>query len=494
MTTRRSNLRAVPQTAPRAVLYLRQSVSRDDSISLELQETACRDYCARRSYTVTEVIADPGISGRTWNRPGVQRTLDLVESGAADVIVLWRWSRLSRSRKDWAVAVDRVEVAGGAIESATEPVDVSTAAGRLQRGMLAELAAWESEVKGEQWKETHARRRSKGLPHGGGYRPGYLYLEDKTYAPDPETAPLVAEAYRRFIDGVGLRTLAEWLTAVGVPSRATGTAWTHRGVGSLLDNGFAAGLLHVHDPTCGCRNADTCRRRTWIDGAHQPVITAKTWTAYRRERERRATTPRRLLTPTTTLAGLVRCGACGYGMRVKQSRGPGVYYKCETAGCPQPSSVVKARAEEAALQWLTAYAHDVEHHAALDVSDQAARVAGKAAVTRLARAVTQLDSELTKLTREYTRGVIPEAAYTATSAQLAEERSIAQAALDQAITSTPPNLPSRRDIADLVADWPTVAVATRNRICRPLLRVVVTRGAWRSDVQVVPAWEWQPPF
>ncbi len=37
----------------------------------------------------------------------------MIEDGRADVIVVWRWSRVSRNRLDWAVAVDRVKTAGG---------------------------------------------------------------------------------------------------------------------------------------------------------------------------------------------------------------------------------------------------------------------------------------------------------------------------------------------------------------------------------------------
>lgn len=490
-------LRAVPATQPRAVLYLRQSVSRDDSISLELQETACRDYCARRGYTVTEVIADPGISGRTWNRPGVQRTLDLIEQRTADVIVLWRWSRLSRSRKDWAVAVDRVEVAGGAIESATEPVDVSTAAGRLQRGMLAELAAWESEVKGEQWREAQARRRNLGLPHSGGLRPGYLY-EEKQYRPDPDTAPLVAAAYDKFIGGMGSRRLAEWLNTVQLPTRGRG-AWTFRSASRLLESGWAAGKLHVHDPQCGCPNRNgACERRIHVDGAHEPIISTRQWQAYLAEHDRRSVTPRRLLSPSTPLSGLVRCASCGYGMRTKQAgrSRSNPLYACYHPGCPAPTTVVRHRAEAAALAWLAAYATDVDQAAAIAASDSASRAAAKTSISRLARSTSQLDAEMVSLAREYARGVIPEAVYVAARDELTAEREVAERALAEASRQLGPELPERSHAADLVADWDTLPAQARNTICRNLLRVVVARGtdgARASTVTVVPAWEWTPP-
>ncbi|MFF1875969.1 recombinase family protein, partial [Kitasatospora herbaricolor] len=146
----------------RAVLYLRQSVSKEESISLDLQERAGREYCERMGYRVVGIEEDPGVSGRTWNRPGVRRVMEMIEQREAEVIVLWKWSRLSRARLDWAVAVDKVESVGGRIESATEAMDTTTSAGRLARGMLAEFAAFESERIGDVWKETLSRRLRSG--------------------------------------------------------------------------------------------------------------------------------------------------------------------------------------------------------------------------------------------------------------------------------------------------------------------------------------------
>jgi site-specific DNA recombinase len=68
----------------------------------------------------------------------------MLEHDEADVIVVWRWSRVSRNRLDWAVAVDRVEAVGGRLDSATEPFDVRTPTGRFARGTLAKFATYAS--------------------------------------------------------------------------------------------------------------------------------------------------------------------------------------------------------------------------------------------------------------------------------------------------------------------------------------------------------------
>lgn len=123
-----------------------------------LQRVACEDYCSRMGYHVIDIVEDIDLSGRLWKRRKIEQVVQRIESGEVDVIVGWRWSRFSRNRKDWAIAVDRVEAAGGRLESATEPTDTTTSTGRLARGMLAELAAFESERIGDTWRETHARR------------------------------------------------------------------------------------------------------------------------------------------------------------------------------------------------------------------------------------------------------------------------------------------------------------------------------------------------
>ncbi len=146
-------LSARPQRAGnRAVLYLRQSKKRDDSESIENQEYLGREYCSQHGYQIIDVHVDR-VTGRKWDaRPGVKATMELIESGHADVIVLWKWSRLSRSRLHWAVAADRVLASGGRIEAVTEPLDTSTAAGRFARGMMTEYAAFQSEQIGEVWR------------------------------------------------------------------------------------------------------------------------------------------------------------------------------------------------------------------------------------------------------------------------------------------------------------------------------------------------------
>ncbi|MBF4549707.1 recombinase family protein [Pseudoclavibacter sp. VKM Ac-2888] len=313
MTSRHLKAVSSATAQPRAVLYLRQSTHREESISLEVQESAARAYCSKHGYDVVAVEADPGISGRTWKRPAVQRVMSLIETREADVIVLWRWSRLSRSRLDWAVAADRCDMAGGRIESATEPNDPS-AAGRFARGVMTELAAFESERIGEGWKEAHARRVAMGVPANGKRRFGYESSRETGFTPHPIEGPILAETYRRYNSGESLYSLIEWLQA-GPTRTLRGNAWSQTTLRRVLDSGFAAGYFTRHEEL--------------LKGAHEALITEEQWQQYLEARERRRGHGGGERS-TYALSGLVRC-VCGSRMHGSRETNNRPRYRCAAA-------------------------------------------------------------------------------------------------------------------------------------------------------------------
>jgi site-specific DNA recombinase len=338
-------------TKLRAALYLRQSTFKEESISLELQETACRTYAAQQGYDVVAVESDPGISGRTFKRPGVQRVMDMVEAKDADVIVLWKWSRWSRSRLDWAVAADKVETYGGRIESATEQVDVSTSTGRLARGMLTEFAAFESERIGDTWKESHARRIKMGLPHHGLPRFGYNYTKTDGYTVDEAAGPVLREMYLRFIRGATMKELGAYAASEGFDKDA---GWRIDNTRRMLDRGFGAGYVYS--------------KGELIQGAHEAVITEAEWLAYRSRREARSGRPR-AESSDYAYSGLLRChcGARMAGSALTAHNGKRYQrYICiagQQKGYEHTASVSARHVEDAVLEWLKTVSGELDANA-----------------------------------------------------------------------------------------------------------------------------------
>lgn len=462
----------------RAVIYVRQSIAREESISLELQEAACREYARARGYTVVEVIADAGISGLKWERrPGVQRVMGMVTDRAADVVLVWRWSRLSRQRLHQAVALDTIERAGGRVESATEPFDTTTAGGEFGRDVLLAAAHFESRQKSEQWKEAHARRLTLGLPSRGGDRFGYDRDGD-TYTPNDD-APLLERMYREYLSGVGFTTIAARLNADGHRTR-TGRAWGSDGVARVLDSGFAAGLIAV----------GTRRHATHLPGIHPAIVDDTTWSAYQAARSARAGTPPRIATPKYLLTGLIVCGDCRSPMWANRlGRHTGYGYVCSrwqrTRDC-RCVTVSRAKAEAAVKEWLTTVATDVDEAARLA---EARSIATRRRDGDRERATRQLDTvraRLAKLTLGWSEGLIPDGAYATARDELTgrEAELLEQVAKAQQI-ATVTRLPAGPIARGLVADWDVLPVAeARETLTRLIDRVRVDRPTDGGPVTV----------
>lgn len=485
-----SKLRPVPETPPRAVLYLRQSVSHDDSISLELQEASCRQYCIQQGYQVVAVESDPGISGRTWKRPAVVRVMSMIEDGQADVVVLWKWSRLSRSRRDWALAADRADVAGGRIESSTEAVDIGTATGRLTRGMLVELAAFESDRIGEVWKEVHHSRLAKGLVPNGNRRFGYEWDPDEgIHKPHPVDGPALRSAYERYVAGESCWAIVQSFNRRGLTT-IKGGPWSTGMLLKVLDHGFGAGQIIWGG--------------TVYPGAHEALIGPDLWQAFLDRRAANRKVAPRSKRSQYVLSGMVKCARCD-GPMAGGMAPQGARFRCNRNrdhgktdhGC-DGGYVQMAVVEGTVLDWLRGEAENVEKVAAAAERTSAARVSAGAEIRRLTVAIARLDESLQRLTVQVAEGLVDAADYAPARDELAGRRA---ALVDQLEEASRSERRAGLDVAtvaqELLDGWDELQVDVRRTMLGELIeRVEVTTaiakggagkgGISQAQVVVVP--------
>lgn len=370
-----------------AIGYIRVSTWFEEKISDEIQKASIEDGARRRGRTIVRWIVDLDATGRNFKRK-VMEAIEAVETGAiegAREIWVWKYSRFGRNRHGIATNLARVEHAGGQLISATEEIDATTATGRFTRGMMFELAAFESERIGESWRETHELRRSHGLPATGGPRFGYLWhqreLTDgllkvaERYDPDPETAGTVLKLYEDYAyNDATFRELAEMLNEKRIynPAATKDDGWSMQALRYYLDCGFPAGFLHVHrnDVTCGqrakCRHVED--HYGYIPGAQPPILSDDLWAAYRDKRDNRKRLPPRARIAQYPYSGLAKCGLCGSGAAATNgSRGRrGYLWRCvrkysqqERNSCPG-SQVVARVLEDEVQAWLQEAAAEID--------------------------------------------------------------------------------------------------------------------------------------
>src|SRR5687768_16916433 len=105
----------------RCAIYARQSNTdldeRGESLSIESQTRACRDYVSRTGGTVAGVYADEDEKGWKASRPAFDRMLADIRAGTVDTVVLFKLSRFMRSLLDQERFVGEIAAAGGELIS-----------------------------------------------------------------------------------------------------------------------------------------------------------------------------------------------------------------------------------------------------------------------------------------------------------------------------------------------------------------------------------------
>lgn len=499
--------------------YARVSTWREEMISVDIQTSVVNEAAARKGRIVTEWIIDEDATGRNFKRK-VMRAIEIVEDGERPERELWSWkfSRFGRNRYGVAINLARIEEAGGALISATEDVDASTATGSFTRDMLFAVAAFESNRAGEQWKETHELRRNLGLPATGGKRFGYLWhprrlpdgaggwtLQDEWYEAFGDQAEYVADGYVDHIRGkIGAGKWAVRLNEAGLLN-TRGEPWQDQTALWYLDSGFAAGLLRVHRKDTPCHRRGNCAKKDhhyFRPAEHESLIDGDTWENYWDRRTAGPVTPPRAYDPVYPLAGLVKCGLCqsmrrsGAGQIHKAKDDPGYGYRCglraRHAIEHDPVYIRRRIVEARVREWLDEIAHEIDEIAAGRIALPTAPQLGPDVETKRKR----LQSEVNKATRaldnateRYSLGDIPRDSYLRTRDKLTARRDTAQAKLDELPTkpAEPINpVIYRETVRGLIAEWDTISVASKRRTLAEVVRRVEIFP--NDGVKVVPVW------
>lgn len=478
-----------PNARRRGIGMIRVSKEREGMTSPEMQRTAiqqCADANGVEIVDWVEGIDESGSDRKSAWWPRLDESIARMEAGEYEVILVWRFSRVGRQRLRWAIALDRVDTLGGAILSATEPIESATASGRFARGMLGELNAYQSELIGEQWKETHERRRRAGLPHGGHQRFGYL-LVDGRFEPDPVTGPILAEIYRRAIRGDGSGRITRWLNEEGVFT-TTGLPWLNTNLFQMLDGGFGAGLI-VHRP--GWKNKRLPKPQwKFYPGAHDGVIGEDEWAAYW-ARRLELSEPSRTIEARHLLTGLIYCADCGGRMHYSHGR-----YVCTNAtrykGLGRTIVTIDAPiAETAVAEWVLALAADADALIAAQVATSKRKVRSVNDAEAIDRRVARIDERMASLTIQALDKTIPEAAYQATIRKLdAERTSLTSRQKSLELVNAQREADVREVAVTLSGAWGSLQTHERRQALLKVAAAVLVRpGRGAKRVLVMPRWE-----
>jgi site-specific DNA recombinase len=344
---------------PRYAGYVRVSVvggrAGDSFISPSVQREQIEAWARLRGVDVVDHYEDLDQTGGKLSRPGLDALMDRVRRGEVDGVAVARLDRLSRAGvADALKLIEEMDEHGVKLAAVDLGLDPTTYVGEFATTIMLALARMERRRITEGWDVSNARAIARGVHFTAQVPFGYVRGEDKRLVPDPETAPLVREAFLRRARRDSWRAIADWLN--GERPREDGRSWSPRFVATMIQRRTYLGLAH--------------HGKHELADAHPAVVTLPEWDAAN------AVTggPGPVHEAGSLLAGIIRCAGCRYAMRrtfTTYRDGRRVeLYSCQvkhTGGkCPEPANVmahvIEPAMEEWALLWV-GHASREEGHA-----------------------------------------------------------------------------------------------------------------------------------
>lgn len=193
----------------RAIGYMRVSTEEqgDSRAGLEAQEAAIRAEAARRGFDLIDLRSDVASGGSLRKRDDLALTLRDLASGQADVLVVAKLDRLSRSVMDFASLMATANAEGWAISVLDLGVDTTTTNGKLIMHVMIALAEWERNIIGDRTRDALKAVRARGVHVG------------RKSGVSAETLRLIG-ALRAM--GASWQKIADALTEQGVPTSQGG--------------------------------------------------------------------------------------------------------------------------------------------------------------------------------------------------------------------------------------------------------------------------------
>jgi len=398
----------------RCAVYIRVSTDEQASgnfTSLDAQREAGEAYIRSQQHDgwlPSPTTYSDTATGKNTKRPGIQRLLTDMRAGLVDVIVVYKFDRLSRSMLDFLQLIKEFDERNVILVSVSQRIDTSGPTGRLFLQILAAFGEFERELIAGRTKDKMQAMRKRGTYIGGMIPLGYdLDPHTKKLVVNPEEATIVRELFRLYLERQGLvRVVTEatargwhtkrWITKAGKPFG--GTPFTKLSLRNLLTNLVYVGKVQVDSVE--------------YDGDHEAILDRATFDTVQEILQGNARAGRHHLgnrNPNALLRGLLRCGDCGKAMTHVPTRKPDGttyrYYRCTTAQkegaarCPSGSSLPAAEIEQFVIDRLRGIAEDPAQ------VDAIAREATVLATTRIHNVETDIatwETRVEELDREIT--------------------------------------------------------------------------------------------
>ena len=347
-------------------IYARQSVFKEDSLSIETQIEKCKLYVENGEKF--EVYQDAGYSGKNTSRPAFETMLLNIERGLIDKVISYKLDRFTRSTVDFVNTMEVFDKYNVEFISATEGLNNRDKMGKAMLSIIVVFAQLERSNIIDRVRSTYYQRATQGFYLGGPAPFGFI--KEKYSINGKKTSYLVAdenvigivqEMFRKYAydETVTLGKLKKWLASCNIVT-GRGLPWTSASMSRILRNPVyvradADIYTYLHDVKRATVNNDI-KEFTGIYGCytyapgsgsdsetrkdkfahmdrlnvtiapHEGVIDSDTWLRCQYRLDSNRVFKGAGKGSYTWLSGIMKCGYCGYAMTVSNNMKKNTFY------------------------------------------------------------------------------------------------------------------------------------------------------------------------
>lgn len=332
-------------------IYVRQSIDKEGSLSIEGQIDLCRKYAGDDAL----IFQDRGFSGKNIKRPAFTELMQSVEAGTINKIFVYRLDRFSRNIADFSRLWEILDKHNVSFVSVTENFDTSSPIGRAMLNIVLVFAQLERETTAERVRDNYHHRFKLGVWPGGPAPFGFSHTkidneghQASTLMIHPENSQIVQMIFSEYAKpDASLRSVAKMLNERGIhgPKREM---WDNVTLSRILHSpvyvkatsevfwyylakGLKSGLpVDAYDGIHACnvigkRNRTKNKYNALEDqlltvSNHFGFIDADLWLRVQDKLQNNTQISRSNAGKYTWLTGLLKCDKCGYALKINHSK------------------------------------------------------------------------------------------------------------------------------------------------------------------------------
>lgn len=146
----------------KVALYIRTSTENQKE-SIRMQTEELERYCKAHGFQVFEKYIDFGFSGKDKDRPAFNHMMQDAKAREFSMVLVTKIDRFARSIIDCLVNVEKLQSLNISFAATSQPIDTSSAMGKLTLNIMAAFADFEREIIRERMEAGRKAAEKRGV-------------------------------------------------------------------------------------------------------------------------------------------------------------------------------------------------------------------------------------------------------------------------------------------------------------------------------------------